>query len=76
VGYFHTGFVLTHQPNWERRSELPTRYSFRGYQHKDREVWLLDLWQRQRLWQRMCKQRHCRFADLARAGDHFTTDAS
>jgi hypothetical protein len=76
VGYFHTGFVLTHQPNWERLNELPRRYSFRGYQHKNRQVWLLDLWQRQRLWQRMCKQRHHRFADRARAGDHFTTDPS
>jgi len=76
VGYFHTGYVLTHQPNWDRLNELPAQHGFRGYQHNNREVWLLDLWQRQRLWQRIRKQRHHRFADLERAGDHFTMDTS
>src|SRR5262249_41615869 len=74
MGYFHTGFVLTHQPNWERLNELPRRYSFRGYQHKNREVWLLDYWQRPGLWQRLRKQRHHRFADIECAGDRFMTD--
>src|SRR5262249_4402647 len=76
LGFFHTGFVLTCQPNWERLNEFPAQYGFRGYKHKNREVWLLDFWPRPGRWRHLRKHRDRCFADLDCAGDRFTTDTS
>jgi hypothetical protein len=44
MGYFANGFVFTSEPEFKAASvAIPARCA-RGYKHKERPIWLLDLW--------------------------------
>jgi hypothetical protein len=45
MGYFGGAFVFTQEPSWGRMRQFMPELNFRGYKHKDKNIWLLDFWE-------------------------------